>query len=130
MANRNFRHDLKSPDQGLVFIDGTITITGSTGATTADTLTYASASNVSTGLYRITLEDSYVSLKSCQLTVESTGSQGLIPQIFSSSVGSEKRVDFRLGHLTGSTAPHTFAVAKPSDASSKVHVSLVFKNSV
>ena len=122
MATRNFRRDLASPDQGLVFIAGTITITGSNGATTADTLTYASASNTATGIYRVAFEDSYVSLKSAQFTLEMTGSQVLIPQLSGSSVGSGKYVDFML--LTGSGAP-----AKPQVASSTVHCLFVMKNS-
>lgn len=77
MANRNFRRDIASPDQGLVSIAGQISITGSTGATTADTLTYASASNLSAGVYRVFFEDFFVSLKHASFTIQNTGSQDL-----------------------------------------------------
>lgn len=114
---------MRSPDIGLVILAGTVSITGSTGATTADTLTYASASCTATGIYRITLEDSYVSLKACHLTTESTGSQNLRPVLSGSSVGSGKYVDFML--LTGSTG----LPAKPQTDNTNVHVTLFLKNS-
>lgn len=123
MANKNWFRDLASPDNGIVLVDGTFTITGTTGATTADSLTFASASNLSTGIYRIHLEDSYVSLKSAQFTLEMTGTQVLIPQLSGSSVGAGKYVDLML--LSASTGAPT----KPTVANAVVHVSLALKNS-
>jgi len=123
MANRSWYKDHGSADQGLVFIDGKIVITGSDGSTVSDSLTYASASCLGTGIYRITLEDPYVSLKSAHLQLEMTGTQVLHPQLSGSDVSSAKTVDFLL--VTGSTG----APAKPSVASSAVYVSLVLKNS-
>lgn len=129
MANRNFRRDFSSPDQGLVFIDGVININATNGATTSDTLTFASASCKSLGDYRIHLEDYYSSLKSCTLTLENTGTQGLVCKISGSSVDSGKYVDFLTGYLTGSgTGPNVFAVGRASNVTA-VHVNLVLKNS-
>jgi hypothetical protein len=123
MANRSWYKDMGTADQGLVCIDGKVNITGSTGATVSDTLTYASASNRETGIYRIQLEDSFVSLKAAHLTLEMTGTQFLQVQLSGSDVSSGKYVDFLM--LNSSGVP-----TKPSVANCGVFVSLIFKNSL
>jgi len=125
MANRNFRADLRSPDQGLVFVPGTIRITGSNGATTQDTLTYASASNLGTGIYRVTFEDSFVSLRSAQLTLASTGSAGLTAVLSGTNAYSPsgKTLDFLIVNSSG-------ALTKPQVANTDVQCLFIFKNSV
>jgi hypothetical protein len=122
MANRNFRGDIKSPDQGLVISAGTISIgTGSFG-TFGDTVTYASASMVSTGRFRLTYEDSFVSLKASSCMLEHTGSQDLRVELSGSVFSSAgKYIDYHL--LSGS------ALANPSTNGTKIHIINLLKNS-
>lgn len=123
MANRNFRNDTKAMDQGLVISAGTITLApqAATG-TLADTITFASASMRSAGVYRIAYEDTFVSLKSGQCSLEHTGSQNLRVEISGSVFSSAgKYVDLHI--LSGS------ALTKPSTEGTKIHWSAFLKNS-
>ena len=78
MANRAFRSDKRTFEQGLVQAAGKVTLSPSalTG-TLANTIPYCSASMTAAGCYRIQFDDSYVALRSVTLQLENTGSQDL-----------------------------------------------------
>lgn len=127
MANRIFRSDLFAVEQGLVAMPGTITL-GAGGIPSGDTLTYASASKVATGHIRLTLEDSWPSLKACPVSLEFTGSGDYHVQLSGSNMSSTanhassatvNNIDFFI--LSGS--------AKVDVQGAKIHVISFFKNS-
>lgn len=119
MANRSFRQQIGTPDVGLVILPGTITIQ-SGGLPISDTLTFASASRTATGTYRVTFEDSYVSLKALHLQLENTGSQDLNVVLSGSSVGAGKTADFFIRSGSSAVNPQNICA---------VHFLAVLKNS-
>lgn len=128
MANRSFKNDLKATEQGLVIMPGTVTIPAG-GVPTADTFVFGSASLVTTGHYRISLEDPYVALRAATFSLENTGSQALRVDISGSNVGTT------LSHATSLTTKHIdFFVMSGSNKTAptstvKVHGFLFLKNS-
>ena len=124
MANRAFRSDKKTFEQGLVQAAGTISLSPSalTG-TTGDTVPYASGSMLSAGLYRLQFEDKYVAFRSVHLQLENSGSQDLRAVISGSSVAGAAYVDFYI--RSGSAGMPATIPGNPVI----VHINVNLKNS-
>ncbi len=100
MANRTFNRR-QALEKEVKDIYARITI----GATGAPTLTFApgcaSISRTSAGLYVLTLQDKYASLKSFSVKHQSTSAEDLTSQIKSEDVNGAKTITFFT--LTGAT---------------------------
>ena len=68
MANRWFNQFKGSLERGVVILDGYVQIQASDAGVVAETIAGASVARTGTGLYTITLEDSYNRLLSISLT--------------------------------------------------------------
>jgi hypothetical protein len=119
MADRNFCKEIGSLERGMVFMSGVLAI-ASDASVTSESLLGASVAKTGTGEYTITLEDSYVSLLSCNLTLEAATAVDLVPQIKSVDVVSAKTIVIRLLAVATATNP---------SAACKLHIALKLKNS-
>jgi hypothetical protein len=119
MANRLFQQFFYSLTKNLTGIHGVISI-NSSAAVTGSTIRGASVAKTGTGLYTITLDDSYPALESAQFTLLAATAVDLVPQIVSADVVSAKTIVVRLN--TGATA------TDPS-AACQIHVALRLRNS-
>lgn len=101
MANRNFQRK-QALEKEVKSLYAKITI-GAAGAPTLTTgVGIASVSRTSAGLYRITLQDKYASLKSVDVKHLATAAQDLNFQVKAEDVASAKTID--LFCLTGAVA--------------------------
>lgn len=120
MANRTFNRK-QALEKEIKEVYAEIAIAGSG----APTLTYgtgvASISRTSTGLYVLTLQDTYTRLMAADVSILSASAQDLISQLQAESVASAKTVTFRTQEAAG-------VVADPSNGS-KLFVKLDLKNS-
>ena len=118
MANRNFNRK-QALEKEVKSLFAKVSI-GATGAPTlVSPVGIASISRTSAGLYRITLQDKYASLKSVSVMQIVSSPQDLHFQVKAEDVASAKTVDIIC--LTGTTA------TDPSNGST-LHIQIDLKN--
>jgi len=120
MANRNFRDRIWNLENGLVFLQGKLTISAAGAVTAVTGKGIASASLSTTGTYTIVLSDIYTSMLCGNANLQAATAVDLVPQFGAYDVVSAKTVVIRV--QTGATA------TTPS-AACELHFSLKLKNS-
>lgn len=128
MANRNFKKDLATLQQGVVKLYATI-VTSTSGAISSTSAKGLSVSKVGSeaGRYRITLEDSYVALLAAQAIV--TGAADTAYTTAKGSVAILRNVDVANKTLDIQLVrSDTTADAEVEDAAT-IHVEITLKNS-
>lgn len=96
MANRNFNRK-QALDKEIKEIYAKVTI-GSSGAPTlvaASSMGVASISRTSAGLYVLTLQDKYMSLRHFNCSIATPDAEDIVSNLVSESVASAKTVTFR-----------------------------------
>lgn len=93
MANRNFNRR-QALEKEVKDLYAKVSIGSSGAATVVNAYGIASIARVSQGLYRITLEDKYVSLKSLRVIQIATSAEDLTFQIKLETVASTKLIEF------------------------------------
>jgi Asp-tRNA(Asn)/Glu-tRNA(Gln) amidotransferase B subunit len=118
MASRYFNQFVLTPTKRQVLLSGKIVLNASAAVVSHDIPFVASVAKSDTGEYTITLQDQYVELRSCQLTMQTT--EDLVARIKSHDVSSAKTVVVETA--TGATATDASAAAE-------IHVTLIFRDS-
>lgn len=120
MANRWLKQFVKSSDSELVHLDGYVSV-GTTGAIVTQTFPLGTVSRLDVGKYRVTLEDTYSSLKGVAVVpVLKAGLADISWCLLDSTVSTTKLVDIQF---------HTAGVAAELASGNGFHVTLVLKNS-
>jgi hypothetical protein len=117
MASRYFKQFCLTPTNRQIKLAGVISLSAA-AAVTASTIPFATVAKTSTGEYTITLDDTYVELRSCQMTMLT--SEDLVARMASHDVSSAKTIVIETA--TAATATDASAVAE-------IHVELTFKDS-
>lgn len=104
MADRNF-NTTQALNIEVKFIVGTFSIAASGGAATVSQGIGWSVAKTTTGVYTITLQDSYVSLLACPLTVQAATAVDLVAQLKSHDVVSAKTIVIDLNAGATPTEP-------------------------
>jgi hypothetical protein len=118
MANRYFNQFVLTPTKRQVLLAGKISLNASAAVISSDIPFVASVAKTGTGEYTITLDDTYVELRSCQLTMLTT--EDLDARIASHDVSSAKTIVIETS--TAGTAADATAVAE-------IHVDMKMKDS-
>lgn len=118
MANRYFQQFVLTPTKRQVLLSGRISLSASAAVVSHNIPFVASVVKSGTGAYTITLQDEYVELRSCQLTMLTT--EDLVARIASHDVSGAKTVVVQTA--TAGTAADASAVAE-------IHVTLVLRDS-
>lgn len=120
MANRYLRQFVLSQDPKQVLISGNVSLSAAAAVSSSSFPSLvASVVKSATGTYTITLSDKYVSLRSCNVSVE-TADPTISAIIASTDVSSAKTIVLKTV-VSGAVADIT--------AAAKLHVSLVLKDS-
>lgn len=104
MADRNFNY-CQTLNESVRFIGGNFSIAASGGAATKVNGLGWSVAKTTTGVYTITLEDSYVSLIACNVSVMAATAVDLVAQIKSHDVVSAKTIVIDLNAGATPTEP-------------------------
>lgn len=118
MANRYFNQWVLTPTKRQVMLSGKISLSAAAAVTSSDIPFAASVSKSGTGEYTITLDDKYVELRSCQMTMLT--SEDVQARLSSHDVSSAKTIVVETA--TAGSAADVSAVAE-------IHVTLILKDS-
>jgi hypothetical protein len=119
MASRYFKPLKGHFNTSVALLDGYVDIAAD-ASVSASALDGAAVTKTATGAYTITLEDTYVELLACNLTVQAATAVDLVPQVVSQAVASTKTIVFKL--LAAAVATDPAAVCR-------VYISLKLKDS-
>lgn len=122
MANRQYRASVYSLTPNLVILLGRIIGTGPATDPELELKGAASATHVSTGKYRVVLQDKYMELRSAQATFVSDGYSSYIVQVGDYDVTtSPSFVDVKVSDAAGTLTD--------LDVGTEVHLALHLRNS-
>lgn len=107
MANRNFQRT-QALNHEIKLIGGNFSIAASGGAATKVQGLGWSVANTGTGIYTVTLEDSYVAMLACTATVQAAVAVDLVAQVKSNDVVTAKTIVIEI--LAGATPTEPAAV--------------------
>lgn len=125
MANRDWRPHAGTLDVGVVTLAGSFAPNGSSAVSSASNLGHGwSVVRTSTGLFTITLEDSYVSLLSLTASLQLATADDKMVQVGSCDVSSAKTVQIRVWDISSAAVADVAA-----DANNRIHFVLHLKNS-
>lgn len=119
MANRNFSR-VQALNHEVKIIAGTFSIAASGGAATVVQGLGFSVAKTTTGVYTVTLQDSYVALLSANLQVKAAVAVDLVAQVKSYDVTTAKTIVIDLN--AGATPTEPSAVTE-------IHFALYLRNS-
>ena len=117
MANRYFNQFCLTPTKRHVKLEGTVSLNAS-AAVVSSTIPFATVAKTGTGEYTITLNDKYVELRACTMSMLTT--EDLVARIASHDVSSAKTIVIETA---------TAASAADATAVAEIHVSLAFRDS-
>jgi hypothetical protein len=118
MASRYFNQFVLTPTKRQVLLSGKIKLDSSAAVLEHDIPFVESVTKTDDGEYTITLQDSYVELRSCQLTMQT--SEDVVARIKSHDVSSAKTVVVETA---------TAGAATDVSAEAEIHVTLIFRDS-
>lgn len=123
MSNRWFNQFKGSLEKGVVMLDGYGEISGvDASVVNSACIKGASWARTGTGEYTITLEDSYPSLLSCNVTFECAATNALWAKVKSHDVSSAKTIVLNTVDSTGAPTDTSLGCA--------LLINIVLKNSV
>jgi len=123
MANRNFKPGAMAIEMGLICLYGRLT-SGASGAITAQDSRGFSVVNGATGIYTITLEDSYNALRMVSAAVIDSGIGATEGKNFQVTADDVENGTLELTFLAGSTG-----VAADPGSGAVVLIEITLKNS-
>lgn len=124
MANRNFTRS-QVLNRGEVILCGSFAPNGASAVNAASTQGIGfSVARTSTGLFTITLQDSYVALLSAEVSLQLASGDDKVLQLGSIDVVTAKTVQVRVWDISGAAVADISA-----DANNRIHFTLRLKNS-
>lgn len=125
MANRDWRPLAGSLNVGVVVLAGSFAPNGASAVSSASNQGNGwSVARTSTGLFTITLQDSYVSLLSATATLQLATADDKMVQIGSCDVTSAKTIEIRVWDISGAAVADVAA-----DANNRINFVLCLRNS-
>jgi hypothetical protein len=124
MANRNFTRS-QVLNRGEVILCGSFAPNGASPVDSASVQGIGfSVARTSAGLFTITLQDSYVSLLSAQVSLQLATGDDKVLQLGAIDVVSAKTVEVRVWDISAAAVADIAA-----DANNRIHITLRLKNS-
>jgi hypothetical protein len=123
MANRYFNQFSGTLDKGLVLLQGSFAPDTTNAPTTVKGKGF-SVARTSTGLFTITLQDTYQHLISGQVTIQLAAGDDKMVQLGAVDVASAKTIQIRVWDISGAAVADVAA-----NANNRINFSLLLKNS-
>ena len=131
MANRWFNQFKGSLERGVVSLDGYINLADD-ASVTSENILGASVAKATTGIYTITLEDSYPKLLSCSVTLWSLGTAAIAVKVLDAFDAAGTTVGSGMANVKSikiATVTPATGAAVDTTVDVGISVHMVFKNS-